>query len=553
MTSAPLAAPPRNQLVELAVSDFGIIRHVRLVLGSGMTALTGETGAGKTLLVGAIDLLLGGRADPAMVRDGCTEAVIEGRFVVDGHELVLTRVLPTDGRSRAYVDGRMATAAVLGERARALIDLHGQHAHQSLLVPAVQRAALDQFAGVDLGPLHDARAERARIQASLASLGGDAGARSREADLLRFQVAEIEAAQLIDPDEDQLLDQHEDVLADALAHREAAGQAVAALSDEGGATDSVGVALAGIDGRRPFAELANRLRAAQADLGDIAGELRGVGESIEDDPEKLAGVRERRQLLVELRRKYASAPRPDGHGGGDGVLGDVMAYHQAASVRLSEIDGHDAQAAVLDAEARRAAAREAAASAAVGAARRSGAAPLAAAVEAHLAQLAMGSARVVIEVGPHDPGDDVTFLLAANPGSSPAPMAKVASGGELARSMLALRLTLSVAPPVLVFDEVDAGIGGSAALALGRALAALGASQQVLVVTHLPQVAAFADTQINVRKIVEQGVTVAQATPLDDAERVVELSRMLSGTPESERVQLAASELLERAASERRR
>lgn len=548
-----MTTAPTSQLVELAVTDLGIIEHVRLVLGPGMTALTGETGAGKTLLVGAIDLLLGGRADPAAVRQGCQEAVVEGRFLVDGEELVLTRVIPADGRSRAYIDGRMATASAVGERARALIDLHGQHDHQSLLSAAVQRASLDRFAGVDLGPLSAIRGERAQLADALAALGGDAGARAREADLVRYQLAELEAAALGDPDEDEQLDAREDELADALAHREAAAAAVAALSDEGAAGDAIGRALAAVDGRGPFDEQAARLRALQAEASDLAVELRATGEAIDDDPEALAAVRERRQLLVELRRKYASAPRPDGSGTGSGLLADVIDYHRALAARLDELESHDQRAAALDARLAEVERAEAEAAALVGAARRAGAAPLARAVEAHLAELAMAAARVEVQVGDEDPGEQVTFLLAANPGATAGPLAKVASGGELARSMLALRLVLSMAPPVLVFDEVDAGIGGQAALAVGRALAALGADHQVLVVTHLPQVAAFADAQVSVRKAQREGSTVATAGLLDDAERVVELSRMLSGTPESSRVREAAHELLAHAASERGR
>lgn len=542
-----------DQLVELAVTDLGIIEHVRLVLGPGMTALTGETGAGKTLLIGAIDLLLGGRADPGIVRHGCKEAVVEGRFLVDGQELVLTRVIPVDGRSRAYIDGRMATASAVGDRARDLVDLHGQHAHQSLLAAAVQRGALDQFAGTDLAPLTEARAQVRSLRAALAELGGDAGARAREADLLRFQVAEIDAAELSDPQEDVVLDQQEDLLADALAHREAASAATAALSDDGGAVDAVGAAVAATDGRAPFAALAGRLHAVQAELSDLAAELRTVGEAIEDDPAQLEAVRTRRQLLVELRRKYASAPRDDAPAGGDGTLADVIAYGDAARARLNELLGDDDRAIRLEAQAAQAERRAAAAAATVGATRRGAADALARAVDEHLAQLAMASARFTVTVGEQDPGDDVTFLLAANPGAAAGPLAKVASGGELARSMLALRLVLSVAPPVLVFDEVDAGIGGSAALAVGRSLAALGADHQVLVVTHLPQVAAFADAQVTIRKDVEQGTTIATATPLDAAERVVEISRMLAGTPDSERVQQAADELLALAAGERGR
>ena len=551
MSSRP--GPVADQLVELAVTDLGIIEHTRLVLGPGMTALTGETGAGKTLLVGAIDLLLGGRADLGMVRTGCAEAVVEGRFLVGGEELVLTRVVPADGRSRAYVDGRMATAAALAERAGALLDLHGQHAHQSLLAPSVQRAALDAFGGVDLTELTAVREERRALAAALGELGGDAGARAREADLLRYQLDEIDRAAIVDAEEDQRLDAQEDLLADAGAHREAAAAAVALLGTDGGAADQVGAALAALDGRAPFAAIVARLRSVDAELTDLAVEARTAGEAIDDDPEALALVRERRQLLVELRRKYGTAPRGDAPSGGDGTLADVLAFRTAAAGRLTEIETHDQRAAALDASSSDAADREARAAAVVGAARRRAAAPLATAVQEHLADLAMASARLQVVVGDVDPADDVTFLLAANAGADPGPLAKVASGGELARAMLALRLVLRAAPPILVFDEVDAGIGGSAALAVGRSLAALGADHQVLVVTHLPQVAAFADHQISVRKELRAGTTLATAAAVTDEARVVELSRMLSGTPDSARVRDAAHELLELAATERGR
>ncbi|MEZ5137861.1 MAG: hypothetical protein R2711_03540 [Acidimicrobiales bacterium] len=220
--------------------------------------------------------------------------------------------------------------------------------------------------------------------------------------------------------------------------------------------------MAAVDGRAPFAPLDERLRAAQAEVADVAAELRRLGEGIDDDPERLAAIRDRRQLLVELRRKYGAAPSPDGSEGGSGTLADVIAYHAALQQRLADLEGHDARAAMLDARAQEAAAEEATAAAEVGRAWRAAAGPLARAVEAHLGELAMGSARAEVAVGDADPGDEVTFLLAANPGATAGPLARVASGGELAGTMLALRLVLSMAPPVLVFDEVDAGIGGQA-------------------------------------------------------------------------------------------
>src|SRR3954463_12381363 len=217
-------------LTELRVRDLGVIADLTLVLDAGMTALTGETGAGKTLVVEAIELLMGGRADTMLVRPGAAEAVVEGRFVVDGGaEMVLSRTVPANGRSRAYIDGRMAPVSALAEAGRELVDLHGQHAHQSLLSTAVQRAALDAFGGIDLDKLAAARARVAEIDHALAALGGDTRARAREIDLLRFQVAELEAAGLGQPDEEEGLAEEEERLADASAHREAAALAHAAL------------------------------------------------------------------------------------------------------------------------------------------------------------------------------------------------------------------------------------------------------------------------------------------------------------------------------------
>ncbi len=534
---------PPARLVELAVTDLGIIDHLRLLLGPGMTALTGETGAGKTMVVGAIGLLIGGRADASLVRPGATEGLVEGRFDVGGDELVVTRAIPADGRSRAYLDGRMATAAVLAERTAELLDLHGQHQHQSLLAPKVQRDALDVFGGVDLGPLVDARRELARLRSELDGMGGDAGARAREVDLLRYQLQELSSAGVVDPDEDEDLDRDESSLADAAAHRDAAAEAGSLLGADGGAVDMVGQAVAGLEGRSPFAELHPRLRSVLAEVVDIAAELRNVLERIEEDPERLAALRERRQRLVDLRRKYGTAPRSDGSIG-TGTLADVIAFADDARARLELLEAHDERAGELESAMRSAAAVEAVAAEAVAARRLAAAPALAREVEAHLAELAMPRARFSIEVGSEPPGDDVSFSLAANPGLPAGPLAKVASGGELSRAMLALRLVVSGAPPILVFDEVDAGIGGDAAVAVGRALAQLASDHQVLVVTHLPQVAAFADQQVSVRKDSGAGVSRVSADPVDGDLRVAEIARMLAGTAGGSTMHEAARELL---------
>jgi DNA repair protein RecN (Recombination protein N) len=537
-------------LLELHVRDLGVIDDLVLVLEPGMTALTGETGAGKTLVVEAIELLVGARADPVLVRPGADEARVEGRFVDGDRETVLARAVPRTGRSRAYVDGHLATVAELAEQGRSLVDLHGQHAHQSLLAARVQRDALDRFASVDLSPLAGARARRADADAALAALGGDSRARAREIDLLRFQVGELDAARLEDPDEDDRLEEMEDLLAGAESHRKAGAAAYEALMADGGAGDGVGRAVAACAGHAPLADTERRLRAVAAEVADAAADLRATVEAIPIDPDRLEEVRARRRLLGELRRKYGER------------LSDVLAYASEARSRLSELEGHDQRVAALEAERAQADAAVREAAAAVGRARRSAAPSLAATVEANLRTLAMPRARFEVTVGDEDPGDEVTFLLGANPGEAALPLAKVASGGELARTSLAARLVLTQrgvgaaqagAPPTLVFDEVDAGVGGEAALAVGRALAELAADHQVLVVTHLPQVAAFADHQVAVDKEERGGRTVARARTLDGQERVVELSRMLSGQPTSTTAQGHAEELLATASRERGR
>ncbi len=523
-------------LTELVVRDLGVIEELSLVLGEGMTAVTGETGAGKTLIVGAIDLLTGGRADVSLVRPGAEEAEIEGRFVLGDEETVVRRVIPREGRSRVYVDGRLATVSALSERGADLVDLHGQHAHQSLLKGPVQRAALDRFGGIDTTSLAALVDDLRATEAALEELGGDERARAREIDLLRHQHDEIEQAAIGDPGEDARLDAEEDVLADATAHREAAASAGAALGGDGAAAAAVAEALAAIEGRSPFDDLEPRVRSLAAEMGDLAGELRDRVDAIDDDPERLASIRERRALLHELRRKY----------GAD--LGEVLAYGAEAAERLAELRSHDERAAALDAQRRDLLGRLEAEQARVRSERAAAAPKLAAAVEEHLVGLAMAGARMEVTVDGLA-GEEVTFRLAANAGHEPQPLAKVASGGELARAMLALRLVLTAGPPTLVFDEVDAGIGGEAANTVGASLAALADDHQVLVVTHLAQVAATADHHVAVSKASARGggsggVTVRAVQLLDRESRVVELSRMLSGSPDSAAAREHAVELL---------
>ena len=321
------------------------------------------------------------------------------------------------------------------------------------------------------------------------------------------------------------------MLSDAVAHREAAAVAVVEMTEDGGAADAIGRAIAALDGRAPFGAAADRLRALAAELTDVATEVRDTGESIADDPDRQDEIRRRRQLLNDLGRKY-----------GDD-LAEVMAWHVAAKARLAELEDHDRLAAALDSDIRAARAEVETQEELVAAARAAAAPGLAAAVAAQMPALALPKARVEIEVS-GAAGHDVVFRFAANPGMPLQPLAKVASGGELARAMLALRLVLTEGPPVLVFDEVDAGIGGAAALAVGRSLAAVSADHQVLVVTHLAQVAAWADAQVTVDKQVERAQTRTRVAVVTGEDRITELARMLSGTPDKSTARDHARELL---------
>lgn len=522
-------------LTELHVENFGVIADLSLVLGPGLTVLTGETGAGKTMVIEAIELLMGGRADPTLLRPGANEARVEGRFLRGDDETIMARVVPADGRSRAYLDGRLATAGILGEEGSSLVDLHGQHSHQSLLSVVAQRAALDRYGSIDLSAFHEARAVSASIQRQLADLGGDSRARAREIDMLQFQVRELEAAALSDPDEDQHLDGEETLLGDAVAHQTAGMQALSALTDDDGALDQLRLSLSLLVSRTPFAALDARLRGIASDIDDVTTDLRSQLEAITEDPERLAEIRQRRQLLRDLRRKY-----------GD-TLADVLREQVALGERLAELERHDERVAELERELSGANANIDAAALRIAAARRSAAPKLAADVQRRLRVLALAKARIDISVTGDGPADDVVFQFGANPGEAVLPLAKVASGGELARIMLALRLVLTGAPDTLVFDEVDAGIGGEAALAVGRALADLGQRHQVLVVTHLAQVAAFADTHVMIRKATVGKRTVASAACVIGDERVTELSRMLSGLADSSSAHEHAAELLQTA------
>ncbi|MGH9300297.1 MAG: DNA repair protein RecN [Acidimicrobiales bacterium] len=556
-------------LVELTVRDLGVFVDLHLDFAEGMTAVTGETGAGKTLVVEALELLMGERADPVLVRPGATEALVEGRFVTEVEEIILARSIPAAGRSRAWISGRMATAANLAETGQAMVDLHGQGASQSLRTQISQRSALDAFGRIDARPLTQARRRIAELDRLVEELGGDARSTAQRADLLGYQISEITAAAVGDPDEDDHLRREQDALTHALADREALEAARAALDGEGngrarndggsggdgsggggpgpggeriGALDGLAQAhsaLSRLKGRPDLDQLSTRLAAVMAEMADLSTDLRQGAESTEDDPDRLRFVMERRSVLKGLMRKY-----------GDSVA-DVIRHGEEARKSLADLESLGARLDRMEGERSLLEGELATAARKVADERRAAAPGLAATVESHLANLGMDKASFQVVVRGGDPGDDVCFFLGANPGEPPLPLAKVASGGELARTMLALRLVLSSQPRTLIFDEVDAGIGGEAAGAVGRALAELARSHQVLVVTHLAQVAAFADHQIAVSKDSEGGRTVARARILTGQDRVIELSRMLSGQPSSATARDHAEELLATAAARR--
>ena len=565
-------------LSELAVRNLGIIKDMSLQFDNDMTVLTGETGAGKTLITEAVSLLLGGRADSVLVGPWGEEAEVEGRFVLDdltgalegdfellseatseadsretseaiseqaneeakgdraeeASEIIIRRVVARKGRSRAYINGKLAATKSLTETAEHLVDLHGQHLHQSLLRPASQRAALDSFGNVETAPLREARARIKALKSKLDTLGGDEHARQRTLDMLRHQLSEISAARLSDPSEDEQLQAEEKLLSEAGESQAAVQQAAHITSGDGAATTALAEALALIDPYESLAEPATRLRRLSEDLAEAGTELRFLSEQLEADPARLEEIVERRSLLADLRRKYGS------------TLAEVMEYAERIGAELEEMESAEERTAEIRAEISKLEAQERKIAAEVGAARRKAAARLAEEITGLLSQLAMPNASFDVKVG-EDPGEDVEFLLSANPPLPPGPLRKVVSGGELSRVTLAIQLVCRQAPPTVVFDEVDAGVGGTAAVAVGEALASLAADRQVFVVTHLPQVAALADQHLKVSK--EQPSASdefggAAVHPLEGPDREEELARMLSGSPESQTAKEHARELL---------
>ena len=560
---------------ELRITDLGVINEATISLDPGFTVVTGETGAGKTMIVTGIGLLLGERADPRAVRSGAERAKVEGRFRVgddaltarvtaaggeldDGAgepELLVARHLTAAGRSRAYLGGAQVPAALCAEVTSDLITIHGQSEQVRLAASERQREILDRFAGPalaeDLERYRQQFAERRAAAAELTTLRDDAQARAREADLLTFGLTEIERV-APEPGEDVALAAEADRLQSADDLRLAATSALAALAGDddeaGGALTGVVLARKALQGNTDpeVAELSGRLAEVSYALGDLAADLSRYLDRLDAEPGRLEWIAGRRSALQGLTRKYGA------------TVDEVIAWSADAAARLARLESSDeqiealtARVGVLDVELRRLADR-------ISAARADAAEAFSARVLGELAALAMPHARLVfaltpVELGPHG-ADHVDLLFSANPGSEPRSLAKVASGGELSRVRLALEVVLAAGQGhrTLVFDEVDAGVGGRVAVEIGRRLAVLAQHAQVVVVTHLAQVAAFADRHYVVVKADDGQVTTSGVLAVAEEERAAELARMMAGLETTDSALAHAGELVELAASARR-
>jgi DNA repair protein RecN (Recombination protein N) len=573
-----------SMLEEVRINGLGVIDEAVLELSAGFTALTGETGAGKTMVVTALGLLFGGRADPARVRPGADRAVVEGRLLVpatvareveeaggdldqdgpNGPVLVLSRSVSAEGRSRAFAGGRSVQVSLLQVLADELVAVHGQADQQQLLKPGRQRDALDRFGGSELARVLAAYREtftrHRAVHEELQALTNAERERAAEAETLRLGLAEIEAVSPV-AGEDATLLAEDERLSNADALHAAAAAAHEALTGDPAATAVDGtdaLTLLGMAGRAlepvrahdpVLAGLAERLSEAAYQVSDVAAELASYTESLDSDPVRLAAVQERRAALGRLVRAY---------GGVSGDVAGVLDWAKQASSRLTDLEGTDDKVTALAAEEASLASAVTSLASELTALRMAAASRFASEVTAELVDLAMPHASLTAAVTElESPGpfgaDDVEIRLAAHPGAPPLPLHKGASGGELSRVMLAIEVVFAGADPVptFVFDEVDAGVGGKAAVEVGRRLARLARSAQVIAVTHLPQVAAFADNHLVVEKSDDGLVTSSGVMRLDQAGRVRELSRMLAGLEDSESAQAHAEELLDLAGHER--
>ena len=561
-----------GRLLELAVTDLALIERLRLSLEPGFNVITGETGAGKSLIIDALGLALGARADTSLVRHGAESARVEALFDRLPEPLIAVREVAAGGRSTARVDDETVTAARLADEVGPLVEIHGQHDQQRLLDERWQRDLLDGFGGH--GPLRtemtDAVEGWRANRAALAELIGDPRELARRLELLEYEAGEIAAARLRIGESDEIRAR----LA-AAQHGEAIARGSAAVHESltaegGGARDGVAIALreargvARVDPR--YETLAERLAGLEAELTDVAAEARSLAETVEHDPAAIAALEERLGTIYALERRY-----------GDGEAA-VIAHGERAQAESERLRGLDGERTRRDADDARLLSEVQRAADGLSAARRTAADAMTEAVGAALVDL--GFAEGIFEValgrriaGADEPAveldgdavvfdasgvDEVVYRLAPNPGEPPRPLARIASGGELSRVALAIKQVLAEADetPTLVFDEVDTGIGGRSADPVGRSLWTLARRHQVLCVTHLPQIAAHADAQFRITKRERDGRTVTEVERLDREGRIVELAQMLGsattgkdGTsgPAGAAGLAAARELLDRA------
>lgn len=559
----------------LRVQNLAIIERIEVELGPGLNVVTGETGAGKSILIAALQLVLGARARPELVRTGCEEAEVEALFALRpadpvhrvlhaldfeaDEELVLRRLIKSNGRSRATVNGRLATLAQLREIAATLVDISSQHEHTTLVDPATHLGYLDAFGGHESRREQVAQAHRqARAaQRQVQDLRARLEQRVEREDLLRFRLSELDR---IDPRPGEIGELRAE--RERLRHGErllrASAQAAAVIDGEDrGVCDRLSSAVGLlIDAGRHDATLlalGERLDGTITELRDVAQELTSYAHDLDLDPERLSQVEDRAQALDRLLRRF---------GGDEQALHDfrVSAHEELDAFEALEGDLQQAQSAV---EGALRAAEEVAR--ALSADRRAVAADLASSITRELADLGMGDARVEVAVAPLLGSDDALqidgarltesgidraeFLIAPNPGEAPRPLARVASGGELSRALLALKRVLSGLGPagLYVFDEVDTGVGGAVAEAIGRKIREVATHHQVLCITHQPQIAAFGHTHLHVSKQVQQGRTHSRIAHLDDARRSEEIARMLGGAVLTEATHRAAADLLAQA------
>ena len=549
-------------LVELLVENLAVIERVRLPLTRGFTVLTGETGAGKSLVVDALSLVLGARAATDQVRSGTDSARVEAIFDEVGFEpddpladllaagdglAIVRREVSADGRSLARVNDRSVTVGSLAALGSRLAEIHGQHDQQRLLAPERQLALLDRVADLAEGAAAVAEAYRAwrAASAEASEMIIDAHELARRVELLRHEVDEIRAADP-QPDEDAELEQRLRAATHAELIARSAAEAARSLHDDGGGLDALRATRASLSAAAQhddrFDELVERARGLEADATELARDSAALGEAVDLDPAARAAIEERLSLIYDLKRKYG------------GTILEIIEFGEATAAELARLEDQDGLRARLGAEEarRRAVLEELAASLSVE--RRRAASGLAERVNAELPPLglpvdAFGIAVESGEIGPSG-ADRVEFTFAPNPGEPARALSRIASGGEASRLSLALKVVLAAADetPVLVFDEIDAGVGGRNATALGERLRALSAFHQVICVTHLPQIAAYADAHVHVGKREIDGRTVADARVLSPEERTLELAAMLAGSDAGSEAHAAAEALLRSAA-----